>query len=60
MKTEKEIRNEIEACKNTIENYRNAYKKGEIPKEMLKFELIQNESMMFALKWVLDENDRYD
>lgn len=60
LKTEKEIRNEIEACDNTIKNYKNAYKKKEISKRILKSELLQSESMKFALKWVLDENDRYD
>lgn len=60
MKTEKEVREEIEACKKTIQNYRNAYKQSKIPKEVLKSELIQNESMIAALRWVLGENDRYD
>jgi predicted transcriptional regulator len=60
MKTEQEIKDEIEATKRTIENYRNAYKSGRISREVLKSQLIDCESTIHALMWVLGENDRYD
>lgn len=60
IKTEKEIREEIEAIKRTINNYREAVKQGEFPKERMRFVLLENQSMISALKWVLGENDRYD
>lgn len=60
MKTEKEIREEIEASQRTIGNYRKAYKDGKIPKESLEHALIDNQSTIATLRWVLGENDRYD
>lgn len=60
MKTEKEIRDEIEATKKTMNNYKNSYKKGEIPKDVLKKALLDCSATIDALKWVLGENDRYD
>jgi hypothetical protein len=60
MKTEKEIRDEIEAINRDDERARKEYKDGEIPKEILKSKLLQNSAMRLALKWVLGENDRYD
>lgn len=59
-KTEKEIRDEMDAIRRTIENYRNAVKEGDFPKERMKFVLLENNSMLLALKWVLGENDRFD
>lgn len=59
-KTEKEIREEIEAARRTIENYRKEYKAGSLPKQNFKNVLIENHSVINALKWVLGENDRYD
>jgi hypothetical protein len=60
MKTEKEIRDEIEALNREDDNYRKAHKARKIPKDVLKSHLSQNSSMRLALKWVLGENDRYD
>lgn len=60
MKTEEEIREEIEATLRTIANYRNAYKKSKIPKDVLHDQLIDCVATIDALKWVLGENNRYD
>ncbi|WP_242858871.1 hypothetical protein [Clostridium botulinum] len=60
IKTEKEIREEIECCKKTIDNYKKAYKEKKIPKDVLKSTLLECENSILALKWVLGENDRYD
>lgn len=60
MKTEQEIRDEIGAAERTIENYRNAVKKGSFPKESLQLVITENQSIIAALRWVLGENDRYD
>jgi hypothetical protein len=60
MKTEKEIRDEIEAINRDDERARKEYKDGEIPKVVLRSKLLQNSSMRLTLKWVLGENDRYD
>lgn len=56
-KTEQEIRDEIEAIKRTINNYRDAVKNGEFPKERMRFVLLENQSMIAALKWVLGEHN---
>lgn len=56
MKTKKEIQNEIDAAKRTIENYRKEYKEGNLPKDQFKKVLLVNESVILALKWVLKEN----
>jgi hypothetical protein len=60
LKTEKEIRHEIEATKKTIENYRNAYKNSEIPRDVMKSQILDCSSTIATLLWVLGENDRYD
>lgn len=60
MKTEKEIREEIEASKRTINNHQEAYKQGKIPKEALDYAVNDNHSTISTLLWVLGENDRYD
>lgn len=60
MKTENDIRKEIEATKNTINNYTKAYRDNKIPKEVLNSQLIDLRATIDALKWVLGENDRYD
>ena len=60
MKSEKEIREEIEVTLRTRENHRNAYKKGTIGVERLKNHLIDSDAIVATLKWVLGENDRYD
>lgn len=60
MKSEKEIREEIEATKRTIEKYREEYKKGKIPKDILKHQFVDCSATIDALRWVLGENDRYD
>lgn len=60
MKIEKEILDEIEATKRTIDNYKNAYKNGKITKEILKTQITDCSATIDALRWVLGENDRYD
>lgn len=60
MKTENEIRGELESTKRTIENYRNAYKQKKITKDILKNQLTDCEATIQSLLWVLGENDRYD
>lgn len=60
MKNEKEIREEIEATKRTISNYRESYKKGKIPYDVLQNCIIDCSATIDSLKWVLGENDRYD
>lgn len=60
MKTEKEIREEIELTKKTIQNYRNAYKNNKIPEDVLENQIIDCSATIDALRWVLGENDRYD
>lgn len=60
IKTEKEIREEINSIKRTIENYRESHKKGKIPFGVLKDQLTESYGNLSALHWVLGENDRYD
>jgi hypothetical protein len=60
IKTEEEIRAEIEATKRTMENYRNAHKNGQIPMEVLSKQIVDCYATIDALRWVLGENDRYD
>ena len=60
MKSEKEIREEIKATEKTIENYRNAYKRGDISFKNLREQLIDTGATIQTLRWVLGENDRYD
>ena len=60
MKSEQEIKEEIKAIEKTIANYREDYKNGEFPKERLRYVLLENQSMILALKWVLGENGRRD
>lgn len=60
MKTEKEIREEIECCKRTMSNYKKAHEEKKIPKDVLESKLLECKNMILALKWVLGENDRYD
>lgn len=60
LKTEREIRDEIEATNKTIKNYRQEFKNGKIDKEILKTQIADCTATIDALKWVLGENDRYD
>lgn len=60
LKSEEEIRKEIQATYKAIENYRNAYKNKKIPKDVLEYQLTDCLATIDALKWVLGENDRYD
>lgn len=60
VKTILEIEEEIEATRRTLENYRNAYKKGKIPRDVLDNKFTDCTATIQALKWVLGENDRFD
>lgn len=60
MKSEKEIREEIEATKRTIENYIKLVETGKMPFDTIHDNVIDCSATICALKWVLDENDRYD
>lgn len=60
MKTEKEIREEIEATKRTKDNYRKAYEEQKIPKDVLMNQIVYLNATVNTLEWVLGENDRYD
>lgn len=60
MKSEKEIRQEMETLNRQNEEIRKSYKNGEIPKEVFQTSIRQNNAMKSALKWVLGENDRFD
>lgn len=60
MKTEEEVKEEIEATKRTADNHSKAYKDGIITKECLKIYIIDCKATIDALRWVLGENDRYD
>lgn len=60
MKTEQEIRDEIIATKNTIKNYRKAFKNSKINKGVLQTQIADCTVTIDTLKWVLGENERYD
>lgn len=60
LKTEQEVKEEIEATIKTIGNVRKAYKEGKITKELLKIYLTDLQGNLSALRWVLGENDRHD
>lgn len=60
MKSAKQIREEIKAAERTVQNYRNAYKEGTIPKNVFEHKLTDYYSTVEALTWVLGENDRFD
>lgn len=60
MKTEKEIREEIEATERTKDNYRKAYAEGKISRVDWIGYIHDCTATIDALKWVLGENDRYD
>jgi len=60
MKTEAEIRDEIDKTKKTKENYRREYEANKITKSLAIRTTIDCTATISALKWVLGENDRYD
>lgn len=60
MKSKNDILTEIESTERTIENYKEAYKNGRIPKEILEYNLIECKAAIATLSWVLGENDRWD
>ncbi|EGO63551.1 hypothetical protein [Acetonema longum] len=60
MKTEREIRDEIEATQRAAQNCRRSYQNKKISQEVLKDMLIDCQATEDALRWVLGENDRYD
>lgn len=60
MKSKKEIREEIEATKRTMNNYRKEFKEGKITRDNLSDNILDCNATIDALRWVLGENDRYD
>lgn len=60
MKTKEQIREEIEATKRTMNNYRDAFLNKEIPEDVFKTQITDCYATIAALSWVLGENDRYD
>ena len=60
MKTKQEIKEEIIATQNTVQNYRKAFKNGKINKKVLKAQIADCIATIDALRWVLGENERYD
>jgi hypothetical protein len=60
LKTEQEIRDEIEATARTLSNYEEAYVEGRVRFDVLSDKTTDYHATISALKWVLGENDRYD
>jgi hypothetical protein len=60
LKSEQDVRNEIDATVRTLDNYQKAYKEGKIPFDVLKVEFTDKTATIQALKWVLGENERFD
>lgn len=60
MKTKQEINEEIQVTKRAMAKYRDQFKNGVINKTMLTYYLTDCQATLDALRWVLDENDRYD
>ncbi|MFE8095447.1 hypothetical protein [Bacillus toyonensis] len=60
MTAEQEIRNKIEDLDGDENVIRDSYKQGEIDRQVFLSKLLQNNSQISALKWVLGENDRFD
>lgn len=60
MKTEKEIRLEIEKHKKALEEYKEQYKSNKISKNIYRYNIIDATSTIYALSWVLDENNGFD
>lgn len=60
MKSEQEIREEIEAHKNCIINAQEANKNGLISEENLDLLIWENQITITSLKWVLGEDDRFN
>ncbi|MGF7534983.1 hypothetical protein AAGG74_15040 [Bacillus mexicanus] len=60
MKTEKEIRNEIETLEGDKTRILEAFRNKNIPQDVFKSMTEEKQSMIAALYWVLGENDRWD
>lgn len=60
MKTEKEIKEEIENSKQTIKNLKRDYNNGKIKFENYKYLKHDCIATIEALEWVLGNNDRWD
>lgn len=60
MKTEKEIRNEIETLEGDKTRILEAFRNKYIPQDVFKSMTEEKQSMIAALYWVLGENDRWD
>jgi hypothetical protein len=57
MKTEQQIKEEIEVTKKSKEKFVEAFKDGRIDKETLEYKLQQYEIALLVLSWVLNDND---
>lgn len=60
MKSEQDIKEEIEATVKTLSNYHEAYHNRKIPFDVMSEKANECHAIIGALKWVLGENDRYD
>jgi hypothetical protein len=60
MKTEQEIKEEMEATERSKKNFAEAYKDGRIDKRTLEYKLHEYDTTLLVLSWVLGENDRWD
>lgn len=60
MKTEKEIKEEIDATERSKNNFVEAYKDRRIDKRTLEYKLHEYDTTLLVLSWVLGENDRFD
>jgi hypothetical protein len=60
LKTEQEIKDEIEAQRTAIKDFKESFKNGRISKESLVKAMSDHNHVILALRWVLDEMDRYD
>lgn len=60
IKTEKQIREEIDAVDVTMKNYKKTYKDNEIPKDVFMSAMTENRAISTALHWVLGESERWD
>lgn len=56
MKSQREIIDEIKAIKNTENNYKEAFKQGDISEDALKNKITELNAIRCALNWVLNKS----